>query len=508
MIHNSQSVTPSQKVYMLISYKSCSNVVALASVKRKARALDPTEESEALSVFINSVRDFPSIFEANAPAEYIIEIIGGICNVPVNQLLSYDIWSSVIHSSFFDFLTFSEFTECNAMVLWQLFEPLCTIFRLGDLDNAGGTLLQQLPMTEFLASLRLFSGYFTSSPEFNLPYYRLLSNIARLRNSAIGETFDCVLAFSMSVDDWGTIYSDFLQLTIDEIENFHFQTRDILMPITPDFPFSNEGMTPPASPVFLCGFVGIALDPQSHNPQISSDLSELLLSALELLCRHYPNYCNAIYECDLPELVKVLETKENSAILVRHLLCSMREMAYVAFTEKIEISWDIEYLVQFRRIVGADSLEYIFVIFRHMIGNVPHCASQLMNFDFVSWIVQELIEGEASFQAQTKGAMLLLVFVRDLLDGQDSDMLREYFFLIQNVLLRCLDWPDKWLTIAIEIFDWFDVRDVLTPSVSPVCFEWLADWQSESQLTTETDILIQELQIHHKLGDVSENSGN
>jgi hypothetical protein len=225
-----------------------------------------------------------------------------------------------------------------------------------------------------------------------------------------------------------------------------------------------DGMSPvrvQASDTLLDGFTRLAGNPFTHDG-LDFSLSEILMSGLELLCRHYPQHCQAILECDVMDLVVLFH--EHDAAL-NHLLASMREL--VISVDAGPLAWTWGALEQSRTAVGPNSIGYILDMYRVIVCTVPDSYDAFKTPEFVDWLLEEMSDGP--FRVRRKAAKLLLAFLTEVGDRGDTGIITDLFLQSAEVLLDFLDLAPEAAYITLRIFEWFDEYRGLDPSREPDC---------------------------------------
>jgi hypothetical protein len=167
-----------------------------------------------------------------------------------------------------DSLTFGDFIEENGSVLRILLSSPCHLFWLGDLETGTG---RHLPLADFMDSLLLFSERFAQDGDCSIWDCCPCANIARLRDSAIGDVFHVLMAVIARPESLTQDGDAFLESVIGKVEGLGRKLCNRASPISPDF---------------LNGSTAFTLDLGS-----CPELDDFLLAVLALLCRHYPQDC-------------------------------------------------------------------------------------------------------------------------------------------------------------------------------------------------------------------------
>jgi hypothetical protein len=432
-------------------------------------------DQDALSRFLAALQEFHWIMVGN-DSDGITTVIDAILQFSMPPLLGGEIWDAVIQTEFLDCLSFEAPTEDNTRLLGLLLPTLCQLFRLGDRENVGGNLLRKLPIAPFIASLLLFSTCFDDVDNSILWYYCLFGNIARLWDSAIGQVFDCILTVAIAQPQ---VLGDgpLVESAIGQIQSTHEQW-DGVSPVRVE-----------ASDTLLDGFTRLTGNPFTHDG-LDFSLSEILMSGLELLCRHYPQHCLALLECDVMALVVLFQEREHQAA-VNHLLASLRELVISVDAGTLPGTWGL--LEQLRTAVGSNSIGYVLDMYRVIMRTVPERYPEFRSPEFVDWLLEEMAHG--TFQFRRKAAKLLLAFLTQMGDLGDTEPIPHLFLQSAEVLLEFLDLPPEAGLIALRIFEWFDEHRGLEPSQEPDCrfFAWLMElpWDHEEIALSGMDDHIQ-----------------
>jgi hypothetical protein len=202
------------------------------------------------------------------------------------------------------------------------------------------------------------------------------------------------------------------------------------------------------------------------------------MSGLELLCRHYPQHCRALLECDVTALVVLFQEREHTAA-VNHLLASMRELVISVDVGTLPETWGV--LDQLRTVVGFNSIGYVLDMYRVIVRTVPESYPEFRTPEFVDGVLEKM--GHGTFRFRRKAAKLLLAFLTQMGDLGDTELIPDLFLQSAKGLLEFLDLPREAALIALRIFEWFDEHRRLEPSQEPDChfFSWLMElpWDHE-----------------------------
>jgi hypothetical protein len=101
---------------------------------------------------------------------------------------------------------------------------------------------------------------------------------------------------------------------------------------------------PPISPDFLSDFTAFTLDPGGYH-ELDDFLCEFLLSALELLSSHDPQYCTGLIENEIARMIALVETfqiRDTCEMLTGHLMAAIREL--VVYGDPRPVPWAIHEL--------------------------------------------------------------------------------------------------------------------------------------------------------------------
>jgi hypothetical protein len=420
-----------------------------------------------LSLFADTLARFRSMV-LTQDYESLTSVVDMLFRFPWDPLLGREVSERIIAKDFLDSLTFAQVTEENASLLHILLPTLCRLFWLADLENAAGKVSQDLPLGDFIHSLLLFAPDCAEDRDFSLWYCCLFANIARLRDSVLGEAYHAVLMVAISCPDLLAPDDPLLLLTIDEVANFG--------------PALSLG-APPISADFLHCFTLFALV-LGGCPALDDFLCAFLLSALEGICRHYPEHCAALIESEIDPVIALAEsfqTRDNSAVLIDHLLKSIREL--VVYGEP-RPGWTIQELEQLRLNAGPEASYYVFGMYRSFLCDMPDCGAAFEDPESRQYWMDAILGemSDESLRVRRQAAGLLLELLTCVWRGDEMENLRPWFDDIAELLLDFLELEPKAACIALQIFLWFDGCEVLDFSQEPDqrFLMWLEEWDEEA----------------------------
>jgi hypothetical protein len=427
-----------------------------------------------LSLFADTLAQFRSMVLTGDYAS-LTSVVDMISSFPWDPLLDAEISESTIAKDFLDSLTFAQVTEENASLLRILLPTLCRLFWLADLDNAGGKLARDLPLGDFIDSLLLFAPHFAEDRDLYLWYCCLFANIARLRDSVLGEAYHGVLMVAISRPDLLGPDEGLLLLAIEEVENF-----------APTLSFR----APPICDAFLDCFTAFALV-LGACADLDDSQCAFLLSALDGLCHHYPEHCAALIASEIAPIIALAESfepRDNSAVLIGHLLNSIREL--VVYGEP-RPRWTLQELEQLRLNAGPEASYYVFGMYRSLLCDMPDCGAEFGNPAtrqyWIDTILGEMKREDASLRVRTQAGRLLVELLTCVWKGDEFENLRTWFDDIVALVLDFLELEPKAACAALQIFVWFAGWQVLDFSQEPDqrFLMWLDEWGEESACSSD-----------------------
>jgi hypothetical protein len=204
--------------------------------------------------------------------------------------LGGEIGEKMIAKFALDSLTFGDFTEENGSVLRALLSTHCHLFWLDDLETGTG---QHLPLADFIDSLLWCSERFAQDGDCYVCHCCTFPNIARLRDSAIGDVSRSVLMATISGRESLRQDGDaFVESLIRKVEGFEPKLCH---------------RAPPTAPDCVNGFTAFTLHLGACH-ELDDFLCEFLLSALELLSCDYAQYRVALIESEMARMIVLVET--------------------------------------------------------------------------------------------------------------------------------------------------------------------------------------------------------